>query len=103
MASPRFQTGTRSVIRPTTQAPLLQVRMSAIVKKIIEFEESSNWTTPNTLYRRGQKLYLGGNGKPPKYVTVKQAIRWFLDCRRCAQVFTHEGGIDFLLTYALQK
>ena len=71
--------------------------------KILEFEDKRSWTTPNALYRRGQKLYLGGNGCTPKHVTVKQAIHWFLDCRRFAQVFTHEGGIDFLLSHALQK
>lgn len=56
------------------------------MKKILEFEDTRSWlTTPNTLYWRGQKLYLGGNGFAPKHVTVKQAIRWFRDCRCYAQ------------------
>jgi hypothetical protein len=70
------------------------------MKKIIEFNLS---TTPNTLYQRGSKFYLGGRGCTPEPVTVKQAVRWFLDCRRYAQAFTHKGGIDFLLSYALRN
>jgi hypothetical protein len=70
------------------------------MKKIIEFNLS---TTPNTLYQRGHKFYLGGKGCSPELVTVKQAVRWFLDCRRYAQAFTHKGGIDFLLSYTLQN
>ena len=70
------------------------------MKKIIEFNLS---TTPNTLYQRGHKFYLGSKDSTPELVTVKQAVRWFLDCRRYGQAFTHKGGIDFLLSYALQK
>jgi hypothetical protein len=66
------------------------------MEAIIEFNVS---TTPNTLYQRGRKFYLGGKGSTPELVTVKQAVRWFLDCRRYARAFTHKGGIDFLMSY----
>jgi len=82
---------------------VVQVRVVALMNKILEFEDTCSWTTPNTLYRRGQKLYLGGNGFTPEHVTVKQAISWFLDCRRYAQVFMLKGGVDFLLSNGLQK
>jgi hypothetical protein len=70
------------------------------MRKIIEFK---SWATPNTLYQRGHKFYLGGGDCELKLVTVKQAIRWFLHCRQHAQVFTHKGGIEFLLAYALHE
>jgi hypothetical protein len=71
------------------------------MKKILEFERSTK--TLNTLYQRGHEFYLGGNGRTPTLITVKQAIGWFMDRRRYAQAFTYEGGIDFLLSYALQN
>ena len=71
------------------------------MKKIIEFEDSIK--TLNTLYQRDHEFYLGGNGRTPKLVTAKQAASWFLDCRRYTQASTHEGGIDFLLSHALQN
>jgi len=92
-----------SVIRPTIQESVVEVRVAALMKKIIEFEDTHSWTTPNALYGRGQKLYLGGNGFTPEHVTAKQAIRWFLDCRRYAKVYVLKGGVDFLLSNGLQR